>query len=234
MPSGSRCGGLPGPASGRELGQSGKVRQRFLRGGLVCAVADGDECIIKRGQGCWARSGHGSLSGMTTPSNPCRGFRFPAEVIQHAVWLYHCFSLSPRDAEAAPAACGVVVSYESIREWGLRFGRLFANTLKRRRPRPGDKWHLDEVFIRIRGKMHYLWRAVGQHGHVLDIPLQGRCSAIAQRSPGGMSAKLTGAAKHFFRKLLKGLQHVPRVVVTDRLRSYAAAKREITGVATAA
>jgi len=128
----------------------------------------------------------------------------------------------------------VVVSYESIREWGLRFGRLFANTLKRRRPRPGDKWHLDEVFIRIRGKMHYLWRAVGQHGHVLDIPLQGRCSAIAQRSPGGMSAKLTGAAKHFFRKLLKGLQHVPRVVVTDRLRSYAAAKREITGVATAA
>ncbi len=63
--------------------------------------------------------------------------------------------------------------------WGLRFSRLFANTLKRRRPRPGDKWHLDEVFICIRGKMHYLWRAVGQHGHVLDIPLQGRRSAIA-------------------------------------------------------
>jgi len=166
------------------LGRSGKVRQRFLRGGLVCAVADGGECIIERGQlawlglalsGSWARSGHGSLSGMTTPPNPCRGFRFPAEVIQHAVWPYHCSSLSLRDAETALAARGVVVSYESIREWGLRFGRLFANTLKRRRPRPGDKRHLDEVFIRIRGKMHYLWRAVGQHGHVLDILLQSRC-----------------------------------------------------------
>ncbi len=107
----------------------------------------------------------------------------------------------------------MVVSYESIREWGLRFGRLYANTLKRRRPRPGDKWHLDEVFLRIQGRTHYLWRAVDQHGHVLDILLQSRHSAKA--------------AKRFFRKLLKGLQYVPRVIVTDKLRSCAAAKREI-------
>jgi len=106
-----------------------------------------------------------------------------------------------------------VVSYESIREWGLRFGRLFANTLKRRRPKPGDKWHLDEVFIRIRGKLHYLWRAVNQHGHVLDILVQSRRNAKA--------------ARRFFRKLLRGLQYVPRVIVTDKLRSYAAARREI-------
>jgi hypothetical protein len=105
-------------------------------------------------------------------SNPYRGFRFPAAVIEHAVWLYHCFSLSLRDVETILAARGVVVSYESIREWGLRFGRQFANTLKRRRPRPGDKWHMDEVCIRIRGKQHYLWRAVDQDGHVLDVLVQ--------------------------------------------------------------
>ncbi|WP_424139546.1 IS6 family transposase [Roseomonas chloroacetimidivorans] len=150
---------------------------------------------------------------MTTSPNPYRGFRYPAEIIQHAVWLYHCFSLSLRDVELILAARGIVVSYESIREWGLRFGRLFANALNRRRPRPGDKWYMDEVFIRIRGKQHYLWRAVDQDGVVLDTLVQSRRSATA--------------AKRFFRKLLKGLQYVPRVVVTDKLRSYAAAKRDI-------
>jgi putative transposase len=83
-------------------------------------------------------------------SNPYRGFCFPAEIIQHAVWLYHCFSLSLRDVELILAARGIVVSYESIRDWGLRFGRMFANTLRPRRPLPGDKWFLDEMFIRIR------------------------------------------------------------------------------------
>ncbi len=148
-----------------------------------------------------------------TTSSPYRGFRYPAEVIQHAVWLYHCFSLSLRDVELILAARGVVVSYESIREWGLRFGRLFANSLKRRRPQPGDKWHLDEVFIRMQGEVHYLWRAVDQDGHVLDILVQSR--------------RNTKAAKRFFRKLLRGLQYVPRVIVTDKLRSYATAKRDI-------
>ena len=145
--------------------------------------------------------------------DPYRGFRFPAEIISHAVWLYHCFSLSLREVETILAQRGIVVSYESIRAWGLRFGRAFANALKRRRPRPGDKWHLDEVFLRIGGKLHYLWRAVDQHGTVLDILVQSRRNAKA--------------AKRFFKKLLKGLQYVPRVIVTDKLRSYGAAKRKI-------
>jgi len=150
---------------------------------------------------------------MTTSPHPYRGFRFPAEIIEHAVWLYHCFSLSLRDVETILAARGIVVSYESIRDWGLRFGRLFANALKRRRPRPGDKWFMDEVFVRIGGKPHYLWRAVDQDGHVLDILVQSRRNAKA--------------AERFFRKLLKSLQYVPQVIVTDKLKSYAAAKRKI-------
>jgi putative transposase len=155
----------------------------------------------------------GSLSGMTTSSNPYRGFRFPAEIIEHAVWLYHGFSLSLRDVEMILASRGIVVSYESIRDWGLRFGRMFANALRRRRPRPGDKWFLDEVFVQIHGEQHYLWRAVDQDGHVLDILVQSRRNAKA--------------AKRFFRKLLRGLQYISRVIVTDKLKSYAAAKREI-------
>jgi putative transposase len=153
---------------------------------------------------------------MTTSPNPYHGFRFPAEVIEHAVWLYHCFSLSLRDVETVLAARGVVVSYESIREWALRFGSLFAKTLKRRRPWPGDKWFMDEVFLRIRGKLHYLWRAVDQDGNVLDILVQSR--------------RNTKAARRFFRKLLKGLRYVPRVIVTDKLKSYAAKREILPGV----
>ena len=82
---------------------------------------------------------------MSTTSNPYRGFRFPAEIINQAVWLYHCFSLSLREVELILAARGVVVSYETIREWSLRFGRTYAKTLKQRRPQPGDKWFLDGV-----------------------------------------------------------------------------------------
>jgi putative transposase len=150
---------------------------------------------------------------MSTPSNPYQGFRFPAEIINQAVWLYHCFSLSLREVELILAARGIVVSYETIREWSLRFGRAYAKTLKRRRPQPGDKWFLDEVFIRIRGKLHYLWRAVDQHGNLLDILVQSR--------------RNTKAAKRFFRKLLKGLCYAPRGIVTDKLASDGAAKRKI-------
>ena len=89
----------------------------------------------------------GKLLAMMKMPDPYRGFRFPAEIIAHAVWLYHCFSLSLREVETILAQRGIVVSYESIRAWGLRFGRAFANALKRHRPRPGDKWHLDEVLI---------------------------------------------------------------------------------------
>ncbi len=96
--------------------------------------------------------GRARLRNLRSPRNPYRGFRFPAKIIAHAVWRYHGFSLSLRDVEVILAARGVTVSYESIRDWGIRFGRQFAATLKRRRPKPGDRWHLDEVFIRIRGK----------------------------------------------------------------------------------
>jgi putative transposase len=107
----------------------------------------------------------------------------------------------------------VIGPYESIRQWCLKFGAGFADKLRRRRPRPGDKWHLDEVFIRIGGVLHYLWRAVDQDGVVLDILMQSRRDA--------------GAAKRFFKRLLKGLQYVPRVLITDKLRSYGVAKREL-------
>ena len=90
--------------------------------------------------------------------------RFPAEIISHAVWLYHVFSLSLRDVELLLAERGVVVSYESIRRWCGKFGADFAHKLRRRRPQPGDKWYLDEVFIRVQGELQYLWRAVDQDG----------------------------------------------------------------------
>jgi putative transposase len=108
---------------------------------------------------------------------------------------------------------GVVVSHETIRQWCAKFGQTYASALRRRRARPGDKWHLDEVFIKINGTLHYLWRAVDQHGNVLDILVQSR--------------RNTKAAKKFFRRLLKGLRYVPRVVITDKLASYGAAHREI-------
>jgi putative transposase len=108
---------------------------------------------------------------------------------------------------------GVEVSFETVRRWCRTFAQTFANRLHRRRPRPGDHWHLDEVFIRINGVQHYFWRAVDQHGVVLDILVQSR--------------RNTKAAERFFKKLLKGLRYVPRVVVTDKLKSYAAAKAKI-------
>ena len=150
---------------------------------------------------------------MKKPPDPHYRHRFPAELISHAVWLYHVFSLSFRDVELILAERGVVVSYESIRRWCLKFAASFADKLRRRRPRPGDKWYMDEVFIRIRGELHYLWRAVDQDGIVLDILVQRRRDA--------------GAAKRFFKRLLKGLQYVPRVLITDKLGSYGAAKRAL-------
>jgi putative transposase len=106
---------------------------------------------------------------MTSPPDPHYRHRFPAEIISHAVWLYHVFSLSLRDVELILAARGVAVSYETVRRWCKKFAGSFADRLRRRRPRPGDKWHMDEVFIRIQNVQHYLWRAVDQDGVVLDI-----------------------------------------------------------------
>jgi len=108
---------------------------------------------------------------------------------------------------------GVTLTYETVRDWCLKFGQTFANELRRRRPRPCDKWHIDEMFIKINGEDHYLWRAVDQDGNVLDILVQSR--------------RNKQAAKRFFRKLPKGLRHVPRVIITDKLKSYRAAKAEV-------
>jgi transposase-like protein len=146
---------------------------------------------------------------MRKPPDPHYRHRFRAELISHALWPYYVFSLSFRDVELILAERGVIVSYESIRPWCLKFGASFASSRRQRRPRPGDKWHLDEVFIRIRGELHYLWRAVDQHGIVPDILVQSRRDA----SP----------AKRSFRRLLKGLQYVSRVPITGKLGSYGAA-----------
>src|SRR5579859_5032750 len=150
---------------------------------------------------------------MTHEPATYRRHRFPAEIISHAVWLYHVFSLSFRDVELLLAERGITVSYETVRRWCKKFGQSFADRLRHRRPRPGDKWYLDEVFIRIQGVQHYLWQAVDQDGVVLDILVQPRRDAKA--------------AKRFFRRLLKGLQYVPRVIVTDKLRSYGVARRQL-------
>jgi putative transposase len=150
---------------------------------------------------------------MSTESATYPGYRFPAKVIHHAVWLYHLFSLSLRDIALILAERGVVVSYESIRRWCLRFGTEFAARLCKRRPRPGDTWPLDAVYLRINGELLYLWRAVDQHGVVLDILVQERRNATA--------------AKRFFKRLLVGLKYKPRKIVTDGLRSYGVAQREV-------
>ena len=142
-----------------------------------------------------------------------KGFRFPQAIISHAVWLYFRFSLSYRDVEDLLAERGIIVTYETIRQWARKFGQTYANQLRRRRARPGDKWFMDEVFLKINGQTHYLWRAVDQDGNVLDILVQSR--------------RNKAAAKKFFRKLLKGCQYVPRVMITDKLGSYAAAHNEV-------
>jgi putative transposase len=142
-----------------------------------------------------------------------KGHRYPVEVISHCVWLYFRFPLSFREVEELMLERGVIVSYETVRRRCLKFGQQYANGLRRRRPQPGDKWHLDEVFIKINGEQKYLWRAVDQDGNVLDILVQSR--------------RDTAAARRFFRTLPTRTGGVPRVIVTDKLRSYGAAHREV-------
>ncbi|MEV2249339.1 IS6 family transposase [Streptomyces sp. NPDC050147] len=134
-------------------------------------------------------------------------------MIGHAVWLHHRFPLSFCEVEELLFERGIVVSYETVRAWCATFGPAYADQLRRCRPRPGDKWHLDEVFIKVNGRMRYLWRAVDQDGNVLDILVTNK--------------RDTAAARRVFRKLLKDCQYVPRVIVTDKLRSYGAAHRQV-------
>ncbi len=139
--------------------------------------------------------------------------RFPPEIIQYAVWLYHRFSLSHRDVEDLLAERGITVSYESIRQWCNKFGTTYAHRLKKKHKGYGDTFFIDEVFVKIDGKQHYLWRAVDQDGEVVDVFLQ-------RRRDGN-------AAKRFFKRLLKKHGDEPRKIVTDKLRSYGVAHREL-------
>jgi putative transposase len=152
---------------------------------------------------------------MTPPATNERykNHRFPGEIISHGVWLSYRFPLSSRDGQELLLERGIDVTHEAIRQWCLKLGQDDATRLKRRRAQPGDKWHLDEVFLTINGQRHSLWRAVDQDDNVLDILVQSR--------------RNQHAAKTFFRKLLKGLQYVPRVLITDKLKSYGVAQREI-------
>jgi len=142
-----------------------------------------------------------------------RRHRFPAEIIQHAIWLYVRFTLSYRDVEELLAERGLDISYETVRRWVLKFGPLIARQLRRRRPRPSNRWHLDEMVVRIAGKRMYLWRAVDHEGEVLDMLIQRR--------------RDSRAALRLMRKLLKRQGFAPKLLVTDKLRSYAAACRQL-------
>jgi putative transposase len=141
------------------------------------------------------------------------GHRFPPEIISYAVWLYHRFCISFRDVEDLLAEREIIVSYESIRLWCLKFGPDYVRKLKRRQDRFGDIWYLDEVFVRINGPQQYLWRAVDQDGDVIDILVQSRRD---QR-----------AAERFLRRLVRGQGREPLRMITDKLKSYGAAKRKV-------
>jgi putative transposase len=139
--------------------------------------------------------------------------RFPPEVISHAVWLYFRFPLSLRMVEEMLATRGICVTYETVRQWGKKFGKAFADQIRQRAPARGDKWHMDEVVISIAGEPHWLWRAVDQNGIVLDVLVQRR--------------RDTRAAQRLMKRLLKSAIIPPRVMITDKLRSYGAARAKM-------
>ena len=139
--------------------------------------------------------------------------RFPPEIISYAVWLYFRFNLSHRDVEDLLAERGIVVSYEAIRLWCIKFGPKYSRKLRRNHSGFGDMFYLDEVFVRIAGKLYYLWRAVDQDGEVVDVFLQSKRDGLA--------------AKRFFKRFLKSHKGEPRKIVTDKLRSYGVAHREL-------
>ena len=142
-----------------------------------------------------------------------KGHRFPPEIIRHAVWLYHRFTLSFRDVEDLLAERGITVSYEAVRFWCLKFGPQYARSIRRKQGRLGDTWYVDELFVKIRGQQLYLWRAVDQDGDTLDILV------TKQRNKR--------AAKRFFRKVLEAQGEPPWKLITDKLKSYPAALREV-------
>ena len=150
---------------------------------------------------------------MSTSRDPLyRRHRFPPEVISYAVWLYFRFPLSLRMVEEMLAARGICVTYETVRQWGKKFGKAFSDQIRQRAPARGDKWHMDEVVISIAGEPYWLWRAVDQNGFVLDVLVQRR--------------RDSRAAQQLMRKLLKSAVTPPRVMITDKLRSYGAARAQ--------
>ena len=145
--------------------------------------------------------------------NNYKRHRFPPDIISYAVWLYYRFNLSHRDVEDLLAERGITVSREAIRLWCIKFGALYARRLKRNHKGYGDTFFIDEVFVKINGKQHYLWRAVDQDGDVVDVYLQAKRDGVA--------------AKRFFKRLLRNHGGEPRKIVTDKLRSYGVAHREL-------
>lgn len=145
--------------------------------------------------------------------NSCSQYRYPTEIISHAVWLYYRFALSFRDVEKILATRGIIVSYGAVRQWCLKCGQQYANTIRYNHRKLGDTWFLEEILINFNGVRHYLWRAVDQDGEVLDILVQKHRD---QR-----------AAKRFFRKLLKGMRYSPRVIVTKKLSRYSTARKKL-------
>jgi putative transposase len=141
------------------------------------------------------------------------GYRFPPEIIRQAIWLYLRFTLSLRDVEDLLAERGIVVSYETVRRWVNHFGPTIAAELRKRRPKPHASWHLDEMYLKIAGRMVYLWRAVDAEGEVLDVLIQSKRNKLA--------------ALKLMRKLLKKYGFVPERMTTDKLASYAAAVRKL-------
>src|SRR5271154_475577 len=144
----------------------------------------------------------------TAPDPLYRRHRFPPEVISYAVWLYFRFPLSLRMVEEMLAARGIRVTYETVRQWEKKFGKAFSDQIRQHAPARGDKWHLDEVVVSIAGEQHWLWRAVDQNGFVLDVLVQRR--------------RDTRAAQKLMTNLLKSAGAPPRVMITDKLRSYGA------------
>ncbi|MHC2483120.1 IS6 family transposase [Rhizobium leguminosarum bv. viciae] len=150
---------------------------------------------------------------MTSSIISYKNHRFPPQIIARAVWLYFRFPLSLRLVEEMLLERGIVVSYETIRRWCRKFGAAYAKQLRRKKPSRKDIWHLDEVVISIGGQKHWLWRAVDQDGYVLDEIVQTR--------------RDTKAAKRLLVRLLKKQGLSPKRIVTDKLRSYGAAKRDV-------
>jgi putative transposase len=145
--------------------------------------------------------------------NTYKRYRFPPDIISYAVWLYYRFNLNHRDIEDLLAERGITVSREAIRLWCIKFGAIYTRRLKRKHRGYGDTFFIDEVFVKINGKQHYLWRAVDQDGEVVDVFLQARRDGAA--------------AKRFFKRLLRSHGGEPRKIVTDKLRSYGVAHREL-------